>query len=102
MLVAAIVAVAACGTGGRPLGVDLTDRAIAVDAASVAAGRFVLNIRNAGTQAHELQVIRTDLALDALPYNAVALRCRNACRARRSLKSARLVVRLTFPHAFAS
>ena len=102
-LVAAIVALAACGTGGRPLGVELTDHAITVDPASVAAGRFVLNIRNAGTQARELQIIRTDAAADALPYNTVAQQAKPADKVAeresiRSTATAHLTVDLPAGH----
>jgi uncharacterized cupredoxin-like copper-binding protein len=49
------------------VGVELSEFAIAADASTVEAGAVTFNIDNVGSFGHELIVIRTDLAPDALP-----------------------------------
>lgn len=63
-------AAAACAPQAPNLRVDLTDTAIAVDPATVAAGHAVLAIHNGGTGIHELEIIRSDGSPDGLPYDA--------------------------------
>ena len=70
----AIVA-AACGapadTSETPsLYVDMSDYKIASDHPTIAAGHVVIGIRNHASTAHELKVIKTDLAADQLPVDA--------------------------------
>ena len=74
ILIATIVVAGACGgsresepTEQPTLSVALTDFAIAADPGTVKAGRVVFAIRNRAAMTHELIVIRTDLAPDALP-----------------------------------
>jgi len=73
ILVAVLAVASACGGGtSEPteqptLSVALTDFAIAADPGTVKAGRVVFAIRNRAAMTHELIVIRTDLAPDALP-----------------------------------
>lgn len=68
--VAFAVAAAACGGGGAQSTVDVTLREFAVEPAqsSAPAGEVTFEVRNEGpNDPHELVVIRTDLAPDALP-----------------------------------
>lgn len=75
-LSAALVVAGACG-GGREsepseqptLSVALSDFAVTADPGAVKAGRVVFAIRNRAAMTHELIVIRTDLAPDALPVD---------------------------------
>lgn len=48
---------------------DLSDFKIVSDHATVPAGKVVFGIRNHATMLHEVKVIKTDLALDALPVD---------------------------------
>jgi uncharacterized cupredoxin-like copper-binding protein len=62
----ALVALAGCGGGGSGASaVRLTDFAIAVS--GMKAGHVSLSVRNAGQSAHDVVVLRTDLAPDAIP-----------------------------------
>jgi uncharacterized cupredoxin-like copper-binding protein len=72
-----VVALGACGGDGDAanaggsdadaVGVTLTDSSIDVNPATVGAGGIGFAIDNAGTEVHEFEVFRTDLAVDALP-----------------------------------
>lgn len=48
---------------------DLREHAIVLTSAEVRAGEVTFVVRNRGGQAHDLIVIRTDLAADALPVD---------------------------------
>jgi len=74
ILVGALVVAGACGGATEPteqptLSVALTDFAVTADPGTVKAGRVVFAIRNRAAMAHELTVIRTDLAPNALPID---------------------------------
>jgi len=75
ILVGLAVLAGACGGGtAEPteqptLSVELTDFAVKADPGTVKAGHVVFAIRNRAAMAHELTVIRTDLAPDALPID---------------------------------
>ena len=57
--------------GASTVNVDLTEYAITLDVASVPAGPVTFNATNSGEEhAHELVIIKTDLAPDALPTAA--------------------------------
>ena len=49
--------------------VDISDYKIATDHPTIAAGHVVVGIRNHAAMAHELKVIKTDLAPDELPVD---------------------------------
>lgn len=49
------------------IGVELSEFAVAADASSVEEGTVTFNVDNVGSFGHELIVVRTDLAADALP-----------------------------------
>lgn len=73
-LAALAVLAAACGGGGGSeeggtVGVALSDFAIAPDTASVGAGDVTFEATNDGPSEHELVVLKTDLAADALPVD---------------------------------
>ena len=55
------------GATGTSVSVDLTDMAIAPDTTSVSAGSVTFDAHNSGPSTHELVVVKTDLAADALP-----------------------------------
>jgi uncharacterized cupredoxin-like copper-binding protein len=64
---------AACGGGdggGTTVGVQLTDYEITPNRVSAPAGAVSFEVRNDGGIAHELAVVRTDLAPRALPTTA--------------------------------
>jgi uncharacterized cupredoxin-like copper-binding protein len=68
--VVAVAVLGACGGGGESgttVRVTLTEFRIVTDAASAPAGRVTFRAVNRGQQNHELVVLRTDLAPDALP-----------------------------------
>ncbi len=75
ILVGALVIASACAsTASEPaeqptLSVELTDFAVTAVPGTVKAGRVVFAIRNRAAMAHELTVIRTDLAPNALPID---------------------------------
>src|SRR5438105_9558950 len=50
--------------------IDMSDFKIAADHPTIAAGHVVIGIRNHASTAHELKVIKTDLAPDQLPVDA--------------------------------
>jgi uncharacterized cupredoxin-like copper-binding protein len=70
-------ALGACGGGGdtadpggsdsHAVAVTLTDSSIDVNPSTARAGSIGFVIDNAGTEVHEFEVFRTDLAVDALP-----------------------------------
>lgn len=76
-VVAVALVLAACGGGdedegdtggeGTTVSVELADFAVTPDVTSVAAGAITFVATNAGPSEHELVVLRTDLAPDALP-----------------------------------
>lgn len=79
LVLLAVVAIvgSACGgpattnTGETPnLLVDLSDYKVVIDHPTLAAGRIVIGVRNHASMAHELKVIKTDLASDQLPVDA--------------------------------
>ncbi len=80
----AVVAVAltamcggASGDGGRASVVaEFKDFAIALDRASVGAGKTAVGVRNTSAQEHMLAVIRTDLAPDKLPVDDKTLKAK--------------------------
>ena len=49
--------------------VDISDYKIVTDHPTIAAGHVVIGIRNHAAMAHELKVIKTDLAPDQLPVD---------------------------------
>jgi uncharacterized cupredoxin-like copper-binding protein len=57
------------GGAGATVEVTLADFSVAADPASAAAGTVTFNVANDGAMEHELVVIKTDLAPDALPLN---------------------------------
>lgn len=74
VLFAALLVASACGgapesTEQPTLTVELTDFAVKADPGTVKAGRVVFAVRNRAAMAHELTVIRTDLAPNALPID---------------------------------
>ena len=81
--VIAIVA-SACGdgapadTGDTPnLYVDLSDYRVVADHPSIAAGHVVIGIRNRrAAMAHELKIIKTDLAPDQLPVDGATAKAK--------------------------
>ena len=68
--------VAANGGGGdddvaaATVAVDLDEWSVKPDPDSIAAGEVTFVVSNSGTLAHELIIVRTDLAADALPVEA--------------------------------
>lgn len=74
VLAAALVVSTACGgapesTEQPTLSVELTDFAVKADPGTVKAGRVVFAVRNRASMIHDLVVIRTDLAPNALPID---------------------------------
>lgn len=71
LVIAGVAVVAACSGGSdvTTVEVQLTDYEITANKVSVPAGETKLAVRNDGRIAHELAVVRTDLAPDALPRN---------------------------------
>ena len=55
---------------GEQAAVELSEFAVAVDPASAASGTITFNVANAGGVIHNLRVIRSDAAPDALPVEA--------------------------------
>src|SRR5436190_1796807 len=56
---------------GATVNVTLTEWAVILDKTSVPAGDVLFNVTNAGTQfKHEFIVIKSDLAIDALPADS--------------------------------
>jgi uncharacterized cupredoxin-like copper-binding protein len=56
--------------------VDLSDYKIVTDHPTIAAGHVVIGIRNHAAMAHELKVIKTDLAPDQLPVDGATAKAR--------------------------
>lgn len=75
ILIGALIVGGACGGGtSEPteqptLSVELTDFAVKADPGTVKAGHVVFAVRNRAAMAHELTIIRTDQAPDALPID---------------------------------
>jgi uncharacterized cupredoxin-like copper-binding protein len=68
---AATGAAVAAGTGGTSsLHVDLADGTIKPDASSIKAGNVQITAANTGTMAHELVIMKTPTAANALPMAA--------------------------------
>ena len=72
LVIGVLVVTSACG--GAPesseqptLTVELTDYALSAAPGTVPAGHVVFAVRNRSSMAHELPVLRTDLAPNALP-----------------------------------
>ncbi len=68
-VVAAVVALTACGGGGGGggIGVKLAEWSITPDATSAPAGQVTFDITNEGTKVHEFVVFKTDLPAHELP-----------------------------------
>lgn len=77
LLTVLAIVLSACGgaaTSSEPsdvptLYLDLSDFKIDSDHATVPAGKVVFGIRNHATMLHEVKIIKTDLAVDALPVD---------------------------------
>jgi uncharacterized cupredoxin-like copper-binding protein/mono/diheme cytochrome c family protein len=61
------------GGGGNGIGVTLSEFKVTPASTSTAAGDVTFNVSNQGAVAHELVVIKTDLAADALPQKTGAV-----------------------------
>ena len=75
--VLAILASSACAAAGPAdtsevpsIYVDISDYKIVTDHPTIAGGHVVVGIRNHAAMAHELKVIKTDLAPDQLPVDS--------------------------------
>ena len=55
------------GAAATSVAVDLKDMAITPDTTSISAGSVTFDAHNSGPSVHELVVLKTDLAADALP-----------------------------------
>ena len=73
----------ACVAGGPPdtsevpsVYVDLSDYKIVTDHPTITAGHVVIGIRNHAAMAHELKVIKTDLAPDLLPVDGATAKAK--------------------------
>lgn len=60
------------GNGNTTIAATLTEFSIALDKKSAPTGKIVFNAKNDGAVAHELVVVRTDLAQDKLPIDTTA------------------------------
>ena len=74
LFAAALVVATACGgtpesTEQPTLSVELTDFAVKADPGTVKAGHIVFAVRNRASMIHDLVVIKTDLAPNALPMD---------------------------------
>ena len=56
--------------------VDISDYKIVTDHPTIAGGHVVVGIRNHAAMAHELKVIKTDLAPDQLPVDAATAKAK--------------------------
>jgi uncharacterized cupredoxin-like copper-binding protein len=56
--------------------IDLSDFKVATDHATVPAGQVVFGVRNHASMAHELMVIKTDLAPDQLPIDGATAKAK--------------------------
>ncbi len=76
LAVLALVSAGACGGGstvgnaGSLVQVQVSEYQVVPNQTSAALGRVVFQVTNAGTVPHEFLVVKTDLALDALPTQA--------------------------------
>jgi len=70
LLVPVLGACGGGGTSGGKVDVRLTDYDVILSETSVSAGKVELVVDNAGGFVHELLVVRSDLAIDALPETA--------------------------------
>ena len=62
------------GDGGGSVDVALADDfTVTPSVGSIAAGTITFNVTNAGSDIHNFRVIRSDLAIDALPIDAGAV-----------------------------
>lgn len=69
-----VPAVAACGPSGpTAVAVQLAEWSVAPSVAKVPAGSAIFTVTNGGTQEHEMLVVRSDLAADALPVTDGAI-----------------------------
>jgi uncharacterized cupredoxin-like copper-binding protein len=62
-----------CGGEGATVNVELKEFSISPDETTASAGDVKFVAENTGTQAHELVVLKTDLAPDALPVTEGAV-----------------------------
>ena len=83
LLMLAFVVSSACAAAGPAdtsevpsVYVDLSDFKIVTDHPTIAAGHVVVGIRNHAAMAHELKVIKTDLAPDQLPVNGATAKAK--------------------------
>jgi uncharacterized cupredoxin-like copper-binding protein len=82
LLVLVAVVASACGAASSDtsdvptLYVDLSDFKVATDHVTVPAGHVVFGVRNHAVMAHELVVIKTDLAPDQLPVDGTAAKAK--------------------------
>jgi uncharacterized cupredoxin-like copper-binding protein len=58
------------GTSGETVGVTLDEFHLKLDSNSIRAGTVTFQVDNLGKEQHEFVILRTDLALDALPSTA--------------------------------
>lgn len=77
LVVAAACSPAPADTSETPaLYLELSDYKITTDHPTVPAGRLVFGVRNHAAMAHELKIIKTDLAPDALPMDQAAAKAK--------------------------
>lgn len=75
MVVLVAPLLAACGgqaaaPEGSQLVLEMRDYNITANAATIKAGQIKIGVRNFATQAHSLEVLKTDLAPDKLPVDS--------------------------------
>ena len=58
------------GSNNGPVAVTLTDSRVVPGQTTVKAGLVTFSVKNTGTLAHELVVVKTDVAQDKIPANA--------------------------------
>lgn len=76
-VVASACSAAPADTGETPaLYLELSDYKITTDHPAVPAGRIVFGIRNHASMVHELKIIKTDQAADALPIDQAAAKAK--------------------------
>ena len=80
-----VIAIVASACGGATstdtsevpsLYVDLSDYKVVTDHPTIAAGHLVIGIRNHAAMAHDLKVIKTDLAPDQLPVDGASAKAK--------------------------
>ena len=83
LVMVAVLASSACAAAGPAdtsevpsVYVDLSDFKVASDHPTIAAGHVVVGIRNHASMAHELKVIKTDLAPDQLPVDGATAKAK--------------------------